>query len=231
MDCALDRAVQEPTRLLDWAVQTASLQPMATTAKLTRKGAATRARIVASAADHILARGVSGTTLDDIRAGTTTSKGQLFHDFPGGKSDLVAAIAAFQSERVLDAQRPFLETLDSWEAWDGWRAAVIAHYGSQQHWGCPIGALTSELSGSDAQLAAQVAGYMERWRGYFEAGIARMRDAGLLRAGTDPARLALTVFAALHGGLLLTQSMHSTEPLEAALDGALAALRAAAPAG
>ena len=126
MDCALDRAVQEPTRLLDWAVQTASLQPMATTAKLTRKGAATRARIVASAADHILARGVSGTTLDDIRAGTTTSKGQLFHYFPGGKSDLVAAIAAFQSERVLDAQRPFLETLDSWEAWDGWRAAVIA---------------------------------------------------------------------------------------------------------
>ena len=38
----------------------------------------------------------------------------------------------------------------------------------------------------------------------------------------------LAVFAALHGGLLLMHTMHSTAPLEAALDGALAALRAGA---
>src|SRR3954469_21267266 len=103
---------------------------------LTRKGAATRARIVEAAADLILARGVGGTTLDDIRAGTATSKSQLFHYFPDGKRELVAAIASFQTERVLQAQRPFLDTLDTWEAWEGWRDAVIAHYGSQPHWGC-----------------------------------------------------------------------------------------------
>src|SRR5207244_7238229 len=108
--------------------------------RLTPKGAATRARIVEAAADLILARGAGGTRLDDIRAGTATSKSQLFHYFPGGKSELVSAIASFQSERVLDAQRPFLDTLDTWEAWDGWRDAVVAHYGSQTHWGCPIGA-------------------------------------------------------------------------------------------
>jgi AcrR family transcriptional regulator len=201
---------------------------MPSAAKLTPKGAATRARIVASAADHILARGVAGTTLDDIRAGTATSKSQLFHYFPGGKNDLVAAIAAFQSERVLAAQRPYLETLDSWEAWAGWRDAVVLHYGSQQHWGCPIGALTGELSGTDEQLAAELAGYMERWRGYLESGVRRMRDSGLLLPRSDPERLALGIFAALHGGLLLTQSMRSVAPLEAALDSALAGLRAVA---
>src|SRR6195952_5057961 len=108
---------------------------MATTAKLTPKGAATRARIVEAAAALVLARGVGGTSLEDIRAGTATSKSQLFHYFPGGKSDLVGAIVAFQSERVLDAQRPWIDTLDSWEAWDGWRDAVLAHYGAQPHWG------------------------------------------------------------------------------------------------
>ena len=78
---------------------------MPATANLTPKGEATGARIVEAAADLILARGVGGTSLDDIRAGAATSKSQLFHYFPGGKSDLIGAIAAFQSERVLDAQR------------------------------------------------------------------------------------------------------------------------------
>jgi AcrR family transcriptional regulator len=199
---------------------------MSSTTKLTPKGAATRARIVEAAADHILAHRVGGTSLDDIRAGTATSKSQLFHYFPGGKTDLVAAIASFQSERVLQAQRPFLDTLDTWEAWEGWREAVVAHYGSQAHWGCPIGALASELVGSDPALSAEIEAHMDRWRGYLQAGLTRMRAGGFLRADADPETLALSIFAALHGGLLLTQTMHSIEPLEAALEGAMTALRA-----
>ena len=69
---------------------------------------------------------------------------------------------------------------------------------------------------------------MDRWRGYLRAGVERMRAAGILRPDADPERLALSIFAALQGGLLLTQTMHSLEPLDAALDGALATLRAAA---
>jgi AcrR family transcriptional regulator len=201
---------------------------MPATTRFTPKGAATRDRIVEAAADLILARGVGGTSLDDIRAGTATSKSQLFHYFPGGKSELVSAIASFQSERVLDAQRPFLDTLDTWEAWDGWRDAVVAHYGSQAHWGCPIGALTAELIGNEPSRAAELTAHMDRWRGYLEAGLERMHASSLLREDADPKTLALATFAALHGGLLLTQMMESIEPLQAALDSALAALHAAA---
>jgi AcrR family transcriptional regulator len=199
------------------------------TTNLTPQGAATRARIVAAAANLVLARGVGGTSLDDVRAGTATSKSQLFHYFPGGKRELVAALAAFQSERVLDAQRPFLDTLDTWDAWNGWRDAVVAHYGSQPHWGCPIGALVSELIANDPALAAEVGVHMDAWQAYLEAGLTRMRAAGLIRPDADPRILAIATFAALHGGLLLTQRMQSIVPLEAALDGALAALRASAP--
>jgi AcrR family transcriptional regulator len=199
-----------------------------TPARLTPKGVATRARIVEAAADLVLARGAGGTSLDDIRAETATSKSQLFHYFPGGKSELVAAIAALQSERVLAAQRPYLDTLDTWAAWEGWRAAVLAHYCSQAHWGCPIGALAAGLASGDPARAADLAAYLDRWRGYLEAGLTRMHAAGLLRRDADPRTLALATFAALHGGLLLTQTMQSGEPLAAALDGALTALRAAA---
>src|SRR3981081_2805311 len=92
---------------------------MTSPASLTPKGAATRARIVVAAADLVRERGVGGTTLDDIRSGTSTSKSQLFHYFPSGKTELVAAIAAFQAERVLQAQRPFLDHLVTWQAVGG----------------------------------------------------------------------------------------------------------------
>jgi AcrR family transcriptional regulator len=196
---------------------------------LTAKGAATRTRIVETAAELVLARGVGATSLDDIRAGTATSKSQLFHYFPDGKGELVSAIAAYQAERVLDAQRPYLDELDTWESWERWREAVLAHYGSQPHWGCPVGALTTELLGAEPDRAAELTAHMDRWRSYLEDGLRRMRAAGRLRAGADPHELALATFASLHGGLALTQMMESIEPLDAALSAALVALRAAAP--
>ncbi len=199
--------------------------------KLTPKGAATRDRIVGATADLVLARGIGHTSLDDIGAEAATSKGQLFHYFPKGKTELVAAIASLQGERVLDAQRPYLDALDSWDAWEGWRRALLAHYGSQPHWGCPISALARDVAGDDPEQARELTAYMDRWRGYLEAGLDRMRSAGLLRPDAEPGRLALSTFAALQGGLLLTQTMQSLEPLEAALDGALTALRAAGTEG
>ena len=201
---------------------------MTSPASLTPKGAATRARIVTAAADLVLERGVGGTTLDDIRAGTSTSKGQLFHYFPSGKTELVAAIAAFQAERVLQAQQPFLGHLDTWEAWDGWRDAVVRHYGSQPHWGCPIGSLVNEVLAEDPRLGEAVAAHLEEWRGYLEAGLARMRASGLLPDDASPRTLSTAILAALQGGLLLAQTSHSIEALEAALDIALTGLRAVA---
>jgi AcrR family transcriptional regulator len=195
---------------------------------LTPKGQATRGRIVEGAAEVIRELGVSVATLDDIRVRTRTSKSQLFHYFPSGKAELVAAIAAFQAERVLQAQRPFLDHLDTWKAWDGWRDAVVRHYGSQPHWGCPIGSLVNEVLAEDPRLGQAVAAHLEEWRGHLEAGLARMRASGLLPADASPRTLSTAIFAALQGGLLLTQTSHSTEPLEAALDTALTALCAIA---
>jgi AcrR family transcriptional regulator len=180
------------------------------------------------AADLVLARGVGATSLDDVRAGTATSKSQLFHYFPGGKSELISAIVTFQGERVLNAQRPHLDALNTWDAWEGWRHAVLTYYGSQVHWGCPISALARELIGLDEERAKEAKMYMDRWRGYLYDGVLRMREAGALKSYASPESLSLSTFASLHGGLLLTQIMESIRPLESALDGALELLHSAA---
>ncbi|MFI6076440.1 TetR/AcrR family transcriptional regulator [Actinoplanes sp. NPDC051343] len=192
---------------------------------LTTKGAATRERIVRAAADLILERGVGGMTLDEIRAGTATSKSQLFHYFPGGKSDLVAAIAAFQSERVREAQRPWIDRLDSFEAWQGWRDALVTYYHDLTHKYCSISALVNEVAPSDPGLAAQVNEHAEAWHAILVDGVRRTREAGDLEPGADPECLGTAIFAALQGGLLVMQTRDSIEPLAAALDGALDMLR------
>lgn len=194
---------------------------------LTAKGAATRRRIVESAADQVLARGVGGTSLDDVGAATRTSKSQLFHYFPGGKHELVRAIAECQGDRVLDAQRPAIEDLGSWESWARWRDAVVSYYVSTDGvTGCPIGALTSEAAPLDPVLADQLAAYFRRWGALLADGVRRMRTAGLVDDRADPAQLATELLAAVQGGLLLSRAEGNPRPLEQALDGALAHLRA-----
>jgi AcrR family transcriptional regulator len=193
---------------------------------LTAKGAATRRRIVANAADQVLARGVGGTSLDDVGAATKTSKSQLFHYFPGGKHELVRAIAEFQGERVLAAQRPAIDDLASWESWAAWRDAVVSYYARTGGiTGCPIGALTNEAAPGDPVLAAELTAYFRRWAGLLAAGVRRLRASGLVDDGADPDQLATELLAAVQGGLLLSRAEGTPRPLERALDGALAHLR------
>ena len=83
---------------------------------LTRKGAATRQRIVEGAAAEIREHGVLRTTLDDVMARTRTSRSQLFHYFPGGKDELLLAVARYEADRVLVDQQPYLGDLSTWAA-------------------------------------------------------------------------------------------------------------------
>src|SRR6185312_2588755 len=63
----------------------------------TRRGQASRERIVASAADLVGERSVQGTSLDDVLATAGASKSQLYHYFRD-KEDLVRAVVARQTE-------------------------------------------------------------------------------------------------------------------------------------
>src|SRR6266536_2612246 len=107
-------------------------------ATLTRKGLATRQRIVAGAAELFRGRGVAGTSLDDVCEATSTSKSQLFHYFPDGRTQLLAAVAQHEADRVLDDQQPALNQLTSWAAWQAWRDRVVERYRAQDQ---GIGAL------------------------------------------------------------------------------------------
>src|SRR5215468_10276355 len=180
---------------------------------LTERGAATRSRIVNAAADLMYEHGVEGTSLDEVMAASGVSKSQLYHYF-ADKDALVLAVIALQAERVLDAQQPHLEALDSLPAIRAWRDAFVRLNKVAGCRGCPLGSLASDSEHARKRLAASFA----IWRDRIQRGLKKMRERGELAASADPHELALALLAAIEGGLLLAKTTHSSRPLEIALD-------------
>jgi TetR/AcrR family transcriptional regulator, transcriptional repressor for nem operon len=187
---------------------------------LTARGAATRSRIVEAAADLIYAHGVERTSLDDVMAASGVSKSQLYHYF-ADKDALVLEVIARQTERVLDAQRPHLEALDSLPALKAWRDAFLRLNKAAQCRGCPLGSLASELANDSEPARKRLADSFSMWRDRIENGLARMQERGELGAAADPHDLALALLSAVEGGLLLAKTTHSGRPLEIAIDMAI----------
>jgi AcrR family transcriptional regulator len=198
------------------------------TAAVTSKGRATRARIVEAAANLVFERGVAGTTLDDVGSAAGVGRSQLYHYFDD-KDDLIHAVIGHQTDQVLDAQEPYLHQLDSWEAWHSWRELIIDLQGQRNfEGGCPLGSLASELADVDERARTLLVDGFDRWEAAFRDGLRAMRGKGLLRDDADTDALALNMLAALQGGLLLCQTRKDLAPLEVALDGAIANIRASA---
>ncbi|MFH8224649.1 TetR/AcrR family transcriptional regulator [Streptomyces sp. NPDC018057] len=186
---------------------------------MTAKGAATRLRIVVAAALLIREKGAAETTLDDVRAATSTSKSQLFHYFPNGRADMLVAVAQHEADQVLQAQQPYLDDLSSWESWQQWSRAVIDHY-TELGRRCPLGSLTSELGKSSPEARTVVMGLFDAWESALVRGAEAMRPGD--GSAAERARVVLT---AVQGGVLMLQTTDRTEYLESALAAALEPLR------
>ncbi len=196
---------------------------------LTRKGQATRARIVAAAAGLMFGRGVAGTSTEDVCVAAGVSSSQLYHYFDA-KQALVRAVIAHQTDAVLAAQQPLLSRLDSFPALRAWRDLIVdLQARGRCEGGCPIGSLAAELAETDPEARTDLMAGFARWEGAIRDGLAAMRARGELRADADPDGLALAMLAALQGGLLITQVRRDVTPVATALDAAIAHIGSFAP--
>jgi TetR/AcrR family transcriptional regulator, transcriptional repressor for nem operon len=193
------------------------------TAKLTRKGRATKERIISVAADLIYERGVAGTSIEDVRAAAGVSGSQMTHYFQDKRS-LVADVVDHQAKVVIEFERgPEVGPLDSFAALRGWAAVNVQRQLDKQcRGGCRLGSLAGELVETDLLARARLAIGFAEWERMLREGLQAMYDRGDLRRDADPERLAMALLAALQGGTLLTQTQRDAAPLGAALDAMLA---------
>ena len=197
--------------------------------RLTRKGQATRDRIVEAAAGLMFRQGVAGTTTEQVQAAASVSASQIFHYF-SDKRALVRAVIAYQTEAVLTAQQPLLARLDSMEALRDWADEYLRIEEQLKYeGGCPLGSLGSELAEADAAARQDVERGFARWEEAIRDGLRAMYARGDLRRSADPDALALALLTALQGGLLMTKIRRDPAPLRAVLDVVLAHIESLTP--
>ena len=153
-------------------------------------------------------------TLDDIRAVTGTSKGQLFHYFPAGKEELLLAAIRREADRVIDDQQPQLDDLTSRSGWEQWSTAVVSRYRALGA-NCPLAALMDQASTPGA--AEVISTLLLDWRERLARGIRAMQGAGEARTDADATKVAASVIAGIQGGVQVLRSTGETDTLEASL--------------
>jgi TetR/AcrR family transcriptional regulator, transcriptional repressor for nem operon len=194
----------------------------ATTPRLTRKGQATRERILAAATDLIAVGGVAGTSTEDVRRAAGVSGSQLTHYF-GSKHALVSAVITRQANTLGGPGDPPSGLLDSMDALRAWADAAV-EFQDQNHGGggCTLGSLAGELSVSDEASRLDLNDGFLRWQGLLESGLRAMQERGELGPRADPVELAFALLTALAGGNVIGRTMRDSRPLRAGLDAALA---------
>jgi TetR/AcrR family transcriptional regulator, transcriptional repressor for nem operon len=200
------------------------------TSLFTRKGRATRARIVGVAARLMFERGVAGTSIEEVRNAAAVSGSQVSHYFHD-KRVLTRQVVTARCNDVREFHaQPRLGTLDSIEALQAWADANIADINTiYRQGGCVFGSLAAELIEADAEIHSDLAAAYNQWLELFRTGLTAMRRRGELRPDADPRHLAVSLVVAHQGGALITYVTDNPEPLRTALNAAVEYVRSFAP--
>ena len=205
------------TGLLDFQVQTDKILPVPT-----RKGEATKARILEAAADLLISG--NDINLDEVMDLTHTSKGQIFHYFPGGKEELRRTAAERHLARLAQADAP--AALATWQDWESWIEQILRLHKKQGRTdACEVAALAGRALDTDGVTRDLVGRMYEQWALELGTQLTAMQASGLLREDAPVSELASTMLAALQGGAIIDKATGSNQHLARSLHQTLVLLR------
>ncbi len=192
---------------------------------MTRRGRASRERIVERAAELFAARGIAAVSVDEVLAAAGAGKGQFYHYFRG-RDELAAAAVGFRCAQVVAGLTEALGTVSSLAGLEQALAGFMAGFEMEGMRGCPIGTLSTEVAGRNEEARVQAAAGFDAWEKLFAGALERMRPRGELRADADPAVLATGLLAVVEGGMVLSQARKDVTSLRVAMEAGLAQVRA-----
>lgn len=170
-----------------------------------------RAQMIQGAAQLLARQGLQATSFKEVLDFTGAPRGSIYHHFPDGKDQMVAAAVDLAGEYLLTA----LEATDGSSADDVaaaffgiWRAVLTT---SDLGSGCAVLAVTVATDSSD--LLAHTSSVFRSWTD---------RLAALLRAGglstKDARRMAVTLIASAEGAVVLSRAEQSLESFDLVAD-------------
>jgi AcrR family transcriptional regulator len=190
----------------------------------TRRGRASRERIVERAAGLFAERGIAATSVDEVLAAAGAGKGQFYHYFRG-RDELAAAAVGYRCAQVLAELTKALGGVSSLAGLEQALAGFIAGFEQTGLPGCPIGTLATEVAGRNEAARLQAAAGFDAWERLLADALERMRQRGELRADAPPAVLATGLLASIEGGMVLSQTRKDVASLRVAVEAGLAKVR------
>ena len=165
-------------------------------------------RMVASAVKLLAMQGFQATSFSSVLKDSGAPRGSIYHHFPEGKDQLIAAAIDLAGARALALTESFVgmtatEIVDTFTGL--WRAILVR---SGFRAGCAVLAVT--VSADTPELVDRAAAVFRSWREALGRAFAA--------AGIEAARartLAVTLIAASEGATVLCRAERSLEPLEA----------------
>lgn len=170
----------------------------------------TRNRLIAATNELFRRRGYHGTALKDVTSAAAATTGSLYHFFPGGKSELAAAV-------ITESGAAYEQLFEAIAEEAGDPAGAIAAFfdGAADVLEqtdfidvCPIGTVAREVASTDEELRHASKQVYDRW---VRAAAARFSAAGL--SDVTARSLAITVVAALEGGFVLARTTRDADVL------------------
>jgi AcrR family transcriptional regulator len=183
----------------------------------------TKDRLVDASAGLFRRQGYSGTGVKQILAEAGAPFGSLYHHFPGGKEQLGAETIRRSGELYgrlfAEIVGPAPDLLTGIADFFAGAAQTLVETGYAD--ACPIATVALEVSSTSEPMREACAEVFEGWlagatRRFVQEGIAEARAR----------ELALLFVSALEGAFVLARALRSTEPLAAAGESVVAAIRA-----
>lgn len=178
-----------------------------------------RSRMVDGAIRLLATRGLAGTSFSEVLEVTGAPRGSIYHHFPGGKDELIAAAVDRSAENAVALlDRRAGEPADAVAELflDTWRL-LLTRTGFEA--GCAVAAVTVD---ADTELLRErAAAAFVVWRGHLAEMLAR---GGLAQASAQ--RTATLLLAAAEGAVLLSRATRDVEPFDTVAAALLAQIRA-----
>jgi AcrR family transcriptional regulator len=166
-----------------------------------------KTRMIEGAARLLASKGLQATSFSEVLAATGAPRGSLYHHFPGGKDELVAAALDLVNSRALALieRRPHETPRDVVSAFlDMWRELLVR---SQFRAGCAVLAVT--VAADSPALLDRTGAIFRAWQDKLTS---MLRASGL--TSRDATYLATMLIASSEGAVGLSRALRSLEPFE-----------------
>lgn len=170
----------------------------------------TRDQILDATGTLLENQGYNATGLNEIVRESGAPKGSLYYYFPQGKDEIVSEAVILSGERVSERIRSHLaEFADAGSALQSF-IEIVAHYveASGFRAGGPLTIVASETASTNERINLACREAYSMLKMAFQE---KLVACGYETAQAD--RLALVILSAMEGGIMLSRTFHSGDPL------------------